>query len=331
MAFNPNMSYQPGYTYTDPTTGVTYRANNQGVMQPISSGKNQLSNTSGLFSNNMSSPAQMQTNSSSDQSYDDYYNNYINKEDQNIDKYIDDLIASANGDYDFIIEQLMSQHHLALGSDSAAEAAFLEEVADGLEAKIGRIPYDYKVGVTRINEDFDTSSGRVIRGRDEALKRLAEDEQTWKRDFEVASTDMKTNQQEELARRGILQGTREDAQGLAGVNTKRLDTDLMNDIAAYDRALGRDRLDVTQGAEDDLFDLTRSKTRGLEDIKTGARRGTIDQQLTTQFGKKRAELEREKQKKQLERERALQKRLARSQGHTEATQAAQNNYSYNYV
>jgi hypothetical protein len=263
-----------------------------------------------------------------DQTFNDYYDSYLSNENQNIDKYIDDLIASANGDYDFIIEQLMSQHNLALGSDAAAEAAFLEEVADGLEAKIGRIPYDYKVGVTRINEDFDTDSSRVIRGKDEALKRLAEDEQTWKRDFEVTSTDMKTDQQEELAQRGILQGTREDAQGLAGVNTKRLDTDLMNDIAAFDRALGRDRLDVNQGAEDDLFDLTRSKTRGLEDLKTGARRGTIDQQLTTKFGKKRAELEREKQRKQLERERALQKKTAEGNALGAAQEAAQYNYAY---
>jgi len=226
--------------------------------------------------------------------------------------YIDSLISSANGDYDFIIEQLMNAHQKAVGSDDAQTAEFLESVADELEKKIGRIPYDYQVGVTRVNEDKTTKTERTLYGKDTALKRLAEDEQTWKRDFGQFSKDSRVNQQEELLQRGIIQGTREDAQGLAGENVKRLDTDLGNQLSAYDRALGRERTDIVKSADDSLFDIERGATRSLEDLKTGARRGVIDQVDETSFAKTKAQRDLDAKKKILENQRKMLNQQAES-------------------
>lgn len=219
--------------------------------------------------------------------------------------YIDSLISSAQGDYDFIIEQLMNAHEKALGSDDSQLAEFLESVADELEKKIGRIPYDYQVGVTRVNEDKATATERALYGKDTALKRLAEDEQVWKRDFGQFSDDSKVNQQEELLRRGIIQGTRADARGLAGENVQRLDTDLGNQLSAYERALGRERTDIVRSADDALFDINRGSMRSLQDLKTGARRGAIDQVDETNLGKTKAQRELDAKKKILENQRKM--------------------------
>lgn len=226
--------------------------------------------------------------------------------------YIDSLISSANGDYDFVIEQLMNAHKKALGSDDSQLAEFLESVADELEKKIGRIPYDYQIGVTRVNEDKATATERALYGKDTALKRLAEDEQIWKRDFGQFSKDSRVNQQEELLQRGIIQGTRENAQGLAGENVQRLDTDLGNQLSAYERALGRERTDIVKSTDDALFDINRGSMRSLQDLKTGARRGAIDQVDETNLGKTKAQRELEAKKKILENQRKMLNQQAES-------------------
>lgn len=198
--------------------------------------------------------------------------------------YINDLRDQAEGDADFMIRQLTSDHQLALGTNDEKRAEFLESVADSLEAEIGRIPYDYQVGVTRLQEDFDRTQELNERNKKLALDRLAEDEVVWKEEFGDESKSARELQQESLAKRGILSGTREDAQGLATKDIGDLETGIGRTLSAYDRALGRTRHDVETASSDEMFDATRALNRGKDDFKTIARRGGIDAENTLAFG-----------------------------------------------
>jgi len=198
--------------------------------------------------------------------------------------YINDLKEQAHGDADFMIRQLTSDHQLALGTNDEKRAEFIESVADSLEKEIGRIPYDYQVGVTRLQEDFDRTQELNERNKKLALDRLAEDEVVWKEEFGDESKSARELQQESLAKRGILSGTREDAQGLATKDIGDLETGIGRTLSAYDRALGRTKSDIETASSDEMFDATRSLNRGKDDYKTIARRGAIDAENTLAFG-----------------------------------------------
>lgn len=243
----------------------------------------------------------------SQEAFQNNFNSLLSSSNKQTDDYIDQLLADAGGDKDFVISQLVNAHTKAVGNNDAQTAAFLETVADKLEERIGRIPYDYQVGVTRINEQADTGVSRTQRDQSSALKRLAEDEQVWKQEFDVSSKDSKTAQQEELLRRGIIQGTRDDASGLAGGEVKKLDTELANTLGAYNRSLGRTREDINTGASDTIYDINKNREYNLADTTTAARRGVIDANDTFSFGKTAAERKFEAIKAQLERERLAQK------------------------
>lgn len=194
------------------------------------------------------------------------------------DAYVNDLIKSAEGDKDFAIKQIKREHDLALSNNDAQTAEFLEGVADKLEEKIGRIPYDYNVAVERTNLKANT-----------ALNRLSEDEKVWKQEKAITDQEAKTTQQEGLLKRGILSGTREGAQGLAGSEVRKLDTDLQKQLEAYDRALGRSQQDIKT-----------EQTQSLADLKTGVRRDVIDTQDKAQFGEEAQKRLLESKKKQYE-------------------------------
>ena len=227
------------------------------------------------------------------------------------ENYINDLMGQAQGDRDFIISQLKRDHDLALGSDDKARAKFLESVADKLEEKIGRIPYDYQVGTTRTQQNLARTQEVTQRNKSQALARLAEDEKVWKQEFGDASTLAKGTQQEALLKRGILSGTRENAQGLAGQEARRLDTDLASTLEAYDRALGRSRQDIETQVGDTLFEAQRSATRAIEDLKTEARRGSIDTQDRLKFGTEGANRQFEAKRKEIERLRRQEEEVAK--------------------
>jgi hypothetical protein len=236
------------------------------------------------------------------------------------DRYINDLIDTAKGDRDFMIAQIKREHEKALGSNDQQTAQFLEKVADKLEERIGRIPYDYEVATTRTTQDMETATMRTTRGRDRALERLSEDEKVWTEQFETDKKRAVQDQAEALLSRGILQaGTRNEAQGLAGSEVKLFDREIANTLSAYQRALGRNRLDITTSATDELEDINRSGTRQLDDIKTAARRGAIDQIDSTKFGTESAERQFQKSIKELERQR---QRLKEQSGTRALTQVA---------
>lgn len=226
------------------------------------------------------------------------------------DRYIDNLLGQAGGDRDFAIKQLKRDHDLALGTDDQARAEFLESVADKLEERIGTIPYDYQVGTTRTKEDLARTEEVTARNKERALSRLAEDEQVWKAEQERQVQEGRVSQQESLLKRGILQGTREQAQGLAGSEVGKFEGDVQRTLEAYNRALGRQKEDIGTAVEDTLFEARRGTERKLADLKTAARRGAIEQQDRLSFGTEAANRAFEARRKELERLRAQEKESA---------------------
>jgi hypothetical protein len=212
---------------------------------------------------------------------------YTSQYDQETDNYINDLLADAKGDLDFALKQLDRQHEVALGTDEQARAKFLEDVADKLEERIGRIPYDYEKYTTRLKDDTS-----------KVLGRLFEDEKVWKEQFGKDTAEGRQSQAEALAARGLLQGTRQGAGGIPGQEVRKFEGDVQNTLSAYDRALARQTSDTKE-----------TETRGLEDLKTEARRGAIDQTDQYKFGTEASQRAYEAKKKALEREREAQKRL----------------------
>lgn len=227
--------------------------------------------------------------------------------DSRVDEFIDDLIGQAGGDRDFIIRQLDSQHQLALGTDDSARAEFLEKVSSKLEARIGRIPFDYERFNKRELEDFARGTKRLTQNKDIALRRLAEDEQVAKRELTQTEEKERESQGESLSARGLLTGTRSETVGLGGKSVDELEREIGERRGALSRAIGREKEGITTTFGRGIEDVTRGKERSLEDLKVGARRGAIDQQQRTTFGKEGADRSFEARKKQLERERQLQK------------------------
>ncbi len=214
-------------------------------------------------------------------------------------RYIDDLIGQSQGDMEFILRKLDSDHKIALGTDDGARAAFFEKVADSLEARIGRIPYDYERYTTRELQDLATGTERITSSRDLVLKRLDEDEQ-------IVKTQLNTQQKEDtqitkegLNARGMV------SSGVAEKDLNTLSSEYDDQRGAIERALGRQRFDTKLGAANDLFDLNRGSTRTMEDIKVDARRGGQDAQNDFTFGSEGARRDAEARKKALERQRAV--------------------------
>lgn len=233
------------------------------------------------------------------------YNSQLSAYNEASDRYINDLLSSVGEDRDEAIRILTREHEQALGTDDRARAEFLESVSDDLERRIGTIPYDYQIGVTRTNEDTTRATSIIGRNRDSALRRLAEDEQVWKQEFGQASDKSRINQQESLNSRGLIQGTRDNVQGVGGIEVRDLERDLGNTLSAYDRALGRTREDVNTQAEDALFDVNRTSTRTLQDLRTGARRGAQGATDTYTDNTRAAELAYQRRQRELERQREL--------------------------
>lgn len=217
--------------------------------------------------------------------------------------YIDQLIGEAQGDLNLVLKQLDAEHKLALGTDDTARANFLEKVADKLEQRIGRIPYDYERYSTRELEDYARGSERITSDKTTALQRLDEDERVLRDEARLEADEARQLQDEALNQRGILSAPRTQATGIAGKEVSDLEGAIKRRSQEITRAVGRDRFDITQDATRSLEDLRLGRDRTLEDITTTARRGAIDQQQATEFGKERAQREFEARKTALERER----------------------------
>ena len=297
-----------GQTTTD-SSGNSYRFNGSGWDQ-ISSGVSQIP-ASGYTTDYANNPTnQLGSNYVFSSPSLTTLTGAYNEGSQATDAYINDLLNTAQGDYDFAIKQLKREHDLALGTDDQARAEFMEKVADQLEERIGRIPYDYEVGSTRISENLARTQEITNRNRDLALSRLAEDEQVWRQEFGKTSEDTRQAERETLSQRGLLAGTRENAQGLAGREVARTEGDLSTTLQGFERALGRERTDIGTQAEDTLFEAQREATRGMEDLTTEARRLAQDVGDKYTFGTEAQKRMLEEEKKRLDRLRSAKKDVA---------------------
>ena len=216
------------------------------------------------------------------------YNNIMPE----INKYVDELIAFAKDDYDWAAKWIEQQFTEAMGTDDQARKEFLLKVANGLEAKIGTIAFDYETNKYRLNEDTNR-----------AIKRLDEDEKVANQEMGVQTNLERRQQNSNLNQRGIIQGTREEATGLASEDIDTLEKDITNRFDALDRYFGRGREDVNTNF-----------TRGLEDITTGARRSAFGAQTQHDYGLEQAQREKERRDLEAEAERKKNKDYLASLG-----------------
>lgn len=230
----------------------------------------------------------------------DTYNAQLSGE---VNKYVDELIGMAKGDYDFAAKWIEANYKQALGSDDAGRQAFLKQVSNTLEEKVGRIAFDYETGSYRVNQDATQATTRTIRNRDLALKRLAEDEELDRRGLLADINEVRETQGASLNERGILSGTREGAQGLAGRQVRDLEQKIGDQLTAFERALGRNEEDITMSAGDQLADISLLQNRSLDDLATGARRGAQDEQQQRDYNLESAGRIRDQRVLQAEQER----------------------------
>lgn len=219
--------------------------------------------------------------------------------------YIDQLLEQNKGDLKLVLDEIDARHSLALGTDDVERAAFLAKVANKLEERIGRIPYDYETKTTREIEDFARGSKRIGENKTLALNRLAEDEKVAQQQLDIAKQEERDAQGESLNARGLLTGTREQTVGLGAKDVGKLEEDLRMRQEALGRSVGRTGFDITQESSRGMEDILRGKERNLADITTDARRGALDVGLEAKFGRAKAQASADKAAKELERKRKL--------------------------
>ncbi len=201
----------------------------------------------------------------------------------NDNKYIDQLISEAGGQRDIIIKKLDAEHKLALGNDDVAKAAFLEKVADGVEQRIGRIPYDYERYTARELEQYAMNKGNIQDNTKLALDKLSMDEK-----------NLGTQTDESLNQRGLLTGQDPNKlEGLAG--------------SEYDRQVTQpvdmERQGINLSNNQQLASEGFRHTNAMQDLTVDTRRGAQDQENATTFGKDAANSDYETKMKALERQR----------------------------
>lgn len=198
------------------------------------------------------------------------YNARVAEYNAAIDRYADWLISQASGDYDWAAKWIESNYTQALGTDNAERAAFIKEIANSLEKKIGTVAFDY-----------ETNKYRTISDRDLALKRLDEDEAVFKR---TTQTEREA-QQGGLNARGLVNARRDQAQGLYG-----------KEVGEFEQGVN-DRMMALQRARDDTNLLAQ---RSLEDTTTTARRSAGTSQDARDYQIEQAKRAKEKAQKQAE-------------------------------
>lgn len=235
------------------------------------------------------------------------YNEIFGELSSNVNRDVDELIELAQGDYDFAAKWIESAYKTARGENDAERAAFLKQVANELERKVGRIAFDYQTGTYRLNQDADLAESRTIQGRDLALARLDEDDRVYRRQFAEQTAQERSEQNTNLNARGLISAPREQQGGLGGKEIRMLETDITDRLGAYERELGRTRYDIGLSASQGLEDIGLARTRGLEDLTTSARRGAIDADDKRAYGleENQRQLDARKQAAEMERKNRL--------------------------
>lgn len=187
-----------------------------------------------------------------------------------IDDYIDELKGEAQGDYDFVVKFLKKQFQSALGTDDKARAEFFSKVANQLEARVGRIPYDFDLQTGREKEDLTN----FLRRADLEDADLRAREKEFQQQQEFAKGIETEQRQQEFNQRGLLDSGLQKKREQQQAEARRLETDPLKRAFELERArraeqVGEERL---------------QSGRRLEDITTGARRAGEDTQFDYEKG-----------------------------------------------
>lgn len=212
------------------------------------------------------------------------FDQYVGDLNKNIEDYANQLRGEAQGDYDFAIKWLTANHELALGKDDKARAEFFEKVADKLEEKIGRIPYDYFQKTDREKKDvMDFLKAQNMEEEDRIAR-----EKEFQKQQDFAKGIEKQQTQQEFNTRGLLgSGIQQKQEAQQAEKRQLFETDPFYRRSALEGA--QRGLQTQRGVLE--------SQRRLQDIQTGARRGGTDAQNEFVYGQ-------ESQK------RALDKKLA---------------------
>jgi hypothetical protein len=216
-----------------------------------------------------------------------------------INKYIDELKGEAQGDYDFVVKFLKKQFETALGTDDSARAEFFSKVANQLEKRVGRIPFDFDVKTGREKVDI----ANFLRRTDIEDTDLRARELEFQQQQEFA-TGLETEQRkEEFGARGLLDSGLQKKRASQQAEARRLQTDPVR------RAF---ELERTRRGEQ-VGEAKLQSGRRLEDIETSARRGGEDVQFGFEKGSEAASRDLEKRLAAVERTGAQERRTVLGQ------------------
>lgn len=210
-----------------------------------------------------------------------------------INKYIDDLKKEAKGDYNFVVKFLKRQFETALGTDDAALASFYSQVANTLEERIGRIPYDYELMTGREKEDL----ALYLDQQDKADTRQREQEAEFEAQQQLAGDKEQREIRESASERGMLDSGIEKRQAEEARQEREVNViNPQRSMFAYQQAL-RDM---------DRSSAVLQSGRNIEDLTTTARRGAQDSQYSYDYGVGRADLSLAQRLAEIDREKRLE-------------------------
>jgi hypothetical protein len=211
-----------------------------------------------------------------------------------INKYIDELKGEAQGDFDFITKFLKRQFETALGTDNQARAEFFSKVANQLEKRIGRIPFDFDLKTGREKVDI----ANFLRRQDIEDTDLRAREAEFEQQQEFATGIETEQRKEEFGARGLLDSGLQVKRRQQQEEARKLSTDPIR------RAFDLERTRRTEQSKEAQL----QSGRRLEDIQTGARRGAEDVQFGFDKGSEAAQLDFEKRLSAIERTGASERR-----------------------
>lgn len=228
-----------------------------------------------------------------------------------VSKYADELRAEAQGDYDFVTKFLDQQHKIALGTDDQARAAFIEKVANAVEAKVGRIPFDFQLKTDREKQDLSDflKKQEIERNDIEDQQRIFEAQQR------LAVEKEKRGISEQANTRGMLGSGIENRQQSQAAEERKINIqDPANRQFALSRLLNQFATERGQ----------LESARNLEDIKTGARRDAQDTQYQYNYQTEQAKRNLEKQLADIRRQQQTEELATRSLLQTQELQKLYN-------
>jgi len=193
-----------------------------------------------------------------------------------INKYVDELKGYAQGDLDFVIKYLKKQFASALGTDDAARADFFSKVANQLEERVGRIPFDFELKTGREREDLLN----FYKQKDAEDVRQREQEFQFTEQQELASGNEQKGIKESSNESGFLGSGIEKRQSAEATEERRVNIiDPKNREFAFQQALRDENRRLGKVSSD----------RNIFDITTGARRAGQDEVENLEFGTEKAE------------------------------------------